>query len=564
MNPKNKYTSSLNKFDPFASVGNTFKNNITSAQKAISSSSNVGSVSPTSPTLPPAGQQYVNNLTTQQTPQTNIQTSPQIQPTQEKPKTAYDKYIESLTSDTNKAALEKKTADAQRLADIQSRNEKQYLNTVSGRENILDTPGGLKIGAQESANMFTRRASAESAYGAIEEGAAARTAGVSRDAYNDAIAQGKTAYEAELEQEKANKKEGFTLGEGQTRYEINPATGQYEAISGGGSDTGGIYTVGANPEADAYVKMVQLGTLKLDNVPQNIRGVVAQGLSSQPEADDPKKQYVKTQAKEALTNIDTALGYLTGEKSGAINTAGTAIGRAIGGFIPGSDVANLNAALDTVKALVGFDALQKMRDSSPTGGALGQITERELSFLQSVQGSLKTTQGTDQLISTINRVKQSFQTLQIINSPDGTPFELNGETYIKQGNQMLPSSSFKSAGNASASNRPQRNSNPLNIKASSATSSYNGVKGIDPIPASDGGNFLVFETPEAGFNAAKKLIQADSYKNLSVDAALRRWSGNGYGAEIAPKLAGKKINQLTSGELDSLVKTMAKREGYYA
>lgn len=350
--------------------------------------------------------------------------------------------------------------------------------------------------------------------------------------------------------------EGFTLGEGQTRYDAagNPVASAPKMIGNAG-----------NAEINAYASAVQSGKLKLENVPQDLRGSVALSLSQLPQTEDPKAQYVKSQADEALTNIDLALGYLNGENSGLFNTAGNALGRAIGGFIPGSDVTNLNSAIDTVKALVGFDALQKMRDSSPTGGALGQITERELAFLQSVQGSLNTLQGTEQLISTLNRIRQSFQTLQIVNSLDGTVFELDGKKYIKQGNQMIPQD-FSSVGGDTkqAANRPQRNNNPLNIKASAATSTYPGVIGTDTKAASDGGNFLVFATPQDGFNAAKTLLQTSGYKNLTVDAALKRWSNNGYGGEIAPTLSRKTVASLTQRELDTLIGIMAKREGYYA
>ena len=352
--------------------------------------------------------------------------------------------------------------------------------------------------------------------------------------------------------------EGFTLGKDQVRYD---AAGNVIAGGSSGGTTGDIN----DPTVAAWAKLISGGQAKIDNVPEQYRNLVTQSLANAPASADPKAKYVRDQASEALTNLTTVIGYLDGTGAGRINTAGTALGRAIGGFIPGSDTTNLNAALDTVKALVGFDALQKMRDSSPTGGALGQITERELAFLQSVQGSLNTLQGTEQLKATVGRIQKSFQVLQIVNSPDGTPFELEGETYIKQGDQLVPQA-FSSVGGDTntASNRPQRNNNPLNIKASSATSTYSGVSGIDPKPATDGGQFLTFSSPEAGFAAAKNLIKSSGYNNLSVGAALKRWSGGGYGAEIVPQFAQKTINQLTPSELDTLIKTMARKEGYYA
>jgi hypothetical protein len=111
-------------------------------------------------------------------------------------------------------------------------------------------------------------------------------------------------------------------------------------------------------------------------------------------------------------------------------------------------------------------------------------------------------------------------------------------------------------------NRPTRNNNPLNIKASGYTKSFDGVAGIDPSPASDGGQFLTFKTPADGFNAAKKLITSSGYSNLPVDAALKRWSNKGYGAEVVPGLENKKINELSPSELDKLIKAMAQREGF--
>ena len=347
--------------------------------------------------------------------------------------------------------------------------------------------------------------------------------------------------------------EGFTLGEGQTRYDA-----QGNVVAGGGTGTPGA----TNPAVDSWVKLINDGRAKLSDVPNTILNQVAAGLGQAPAGSDPKAQYALNQANTAITGIDTALSLL--QNPNEMNLSETAFGRAVGGVVPGGSVANLDAALETVKALVGFDALQKMRESSPTGGALGNITERELSFLQSVQGSLNTMQGTEQLVATIGRIKQSFETLKIISSPDGTEFQLDGQTYVKQGDQFVPKSFNQVGGDTQQASRPVRNNNPLNIKASAATSTYSGVAGLDPSPAQDGGQFLVFQSPEAGFQAAKRLIQTEGYRGLTVDAALRRWSNNGYGGEVAPSLQGKTVAQLTSTELDALIQAMARKEGYYA
>ena len=53
-----------------------------------------------------------------------------------------------------------------------------------------------------------------------------------------------------------------------------------------------------------------------------------------------------------------------------------------------SDAKALRSRLDSIRANIGFDKLQNMREMSPTGGALGQVSEKELYFLQSTFGSL--------------------------------------------------------------------------------------------------------------------------------------------------------------------------------
>lgn len=65
--------------------------------------------------------------------------------------------------------------------------------------------------------------------------------------------------------------------------------------------------------------------------------------------------------------------------------------------LPGTDAQKLANNLKTIQANIGFDKLQAMRDASPTGGALGQVSERELGFLQSVFGSLEQSQSAEEL-----------------------------------------------------------------------------------------------------------------------------------------------------------------------
>lgn len=57
-------------------------------------------------------------------------------------------------------------------------------------------------------------------------------------------------------------------------------------------------------------------------------------------------------------------------------------------ILPKSAEANLQGSLDAVKTRIGFDALAAMRAASPTGGALGQVSDFENKMLQSMAGRL--------------------------------------------------------------------------------------------------------------------------------------------------------------------------------
>lgn len=110
----------------------------------------------------------------------------------------------------------------------------------------------------------------------------------------------------------------------------------------------------------------------------------------------------QTEAKtdRVVTEIDKALGMVNGMTAGL---AGTALSR-----VPGSDARNLQRVIDTIRANIGFAELNEMRANSPTGGALGQVTERELGFLQSVLASLEQDQSPAQLSENLAKVREAL------------------------------------------------------------------------------------------------------------------------------------------------------------
>lgn len=97
---------------------------------------------------------------------------------------------------------------------------------------------------------------------------------------------------------------------------------------------------------------------------------------------------------EALKNV----GYLS---SGFI---GQQLGK-----VAGTPAYNLDRTVDTIKANIGFQELQAMREASPTGGALGQVAVRELDMLQAVISSLDIGQSPAQLRKNLEAIGTHYR-----------------------------------------------------------------------------------------------------------------------------------------------------------
>lgn len=76
--------------------------------------------------------------------------------------------------------------------------------------------------------------------------------------------------------------------------------------------------------------------------------------------------------------------------------------------IPGSARMSAQGSVDTIKANIGFERLNQMRQESPTGGALGNITEQELKFLQGVLGTINLDEKTEDTLRKIERLEKIY------------------------------------------------------------------------------------------------------------------------------------------------------------
>lgn len=123
------------------------------------------------------------------------------------------------------------------------------------------------------------------------------------------------------------------------------------------------------------------------------------------EQEKKERRVAEKQAQaEIVTNkIDKALDILKSE-SFVTGFSGQLLSN-----IGGTDARNLAAQLKTIRSALAFDSLQKMRENSPTGGALGQVSNIELSLLESSVAALDQAQTAEQLKEQLEEVRRHYE-----------------------------------------------------------------------------------------------------------------------------------------------------------
>ncbi|MBR9900406.1 MAG: hypothetical protein GYB19_10150 [Rhodospirillales bacterium] len=146
--------------------------------------------------------------------------------------------------------------------------------------------------------------------------------------------------------------------------------------------------------------------------PQTQYDVTSARERAKMDLEQPEKAKKARQTMQALerqwdvvdSTIDQVMASLDGSTAGFF-------GNMIG-VVPGTDAYDVDKQIDTIKANIGFDRLQEMRENSPTGGALGAVSELELKLLQSVKGSLDQGQSPEQLKANLADIKRNLAALR--------------------------------------------------------------------------------------------------------------------------------------------------------
>lgn len=119
-----------------------------------------------------------------------------------------------------------------------------------------------------------------------------------------------------------------------------------------------------------------------------------------------KKANKKKYTVERIARIMAKADEITGMSKESVT--GTGILGALTGKIPETPAYNIRAAVKMLAANLSFHELQKMRESSPTGGALGQVSNIEIDLLQSTIATLDPNMGSKKFEAALKEIKEHY------------------------------------------------------------------------------------------------------------------------------------------------------------
>lgn len=157
------------------------------------------------------------------------------------------------------------------------------------------------------------------------------------------------------------------------------------------------------------------GELSKDHAPQFGPG----GMTAAPIQGTPAAQKVREDQLTAVARDEQAVEsgrsvkqFITDARKLAQNAPwwnpAVGMGTGVTENVRGSNASNMIQITETIRGNIGFDRLQRMRDESPTGGALGQVAVQELQALQATLGSLANSQGKAQFLTNLKRVEDQY------------------------------------------------------------------------------------------------------------------------------------------------------------
>jgi hypothetical protein len=157
--------------------------------------------------------------------------------------------------------------------------------------------------------------------------------------------------------------------------------------------------IGSIPQDHQLVKD-ENGNYRMEVIPGS---KTARELADKEKADGNKttqqgvsSNIVTTDINRIFNKMDKSIFPTTGLVGNALSTIG------------GTGANDVRGLLQGIRSEIAFGRLQRMREASPTGGALGAVTAPELELLQNSFGSLEQSQSEEQFRENLKRVEQLY------------------------------------------------------------------------------------------------------------------------------------------------------------
>jgi hypothetical protein len=193
-------------------------------------------------------------------------------------------------------------------------------------------------------------------------------------------------------------------------YRLNTQTQKLESIGGGGT-TVNIKNEGPIAQDYRRVRDAQGNILYDEPIPGTKAARETEQAIKASEARAAGRAQAASVVTQEIDRLDEALA--KEEQASGLSAASPYVritgvpGKAFEGY-PGGARAAAQGFIDTIKANIGFEQLNKMRQESPTGGALGNITEQELKYLQATLGAIDLNSDPKVLRENIKRLREDY------------------------------------------------------------------------------------------------------------------------------------------------------------
>lgn len=164
------------------------------------------------------------------------------------------------------------------------------------------------------------------------------------------------------------------------------------------------------PQIEKLVSLRQQDELKKAQIEANKEARLSREVMAREKMDEKsklaqdKKQASIDEAKQQAGVIRGTIKDIMDRDLVGFDTTGAASSKVFAPF----DYPDLKAKLDTIAGNIAFTTLNKMRQNSPTGGAVGQVSDRDMALLASVKGALTQAQSPKQLKETLKRLDELY------------------------------------------------------------------------------------------------------------------------------------------------------------